>query len=629
MNDKVVRIGGASGFWGDSAIAAPQLVHGAQLDYLTFDYLAELTMSILSRNRAKNPATGYADDFVDVAMRSVLGEVAKRGIKVLSNAGGVNPRACADALRKLADEQGVALKIAVVEGDDLLPQLPALRSADVRDLHDGRALPARVLSANAYFGAWPIVQALRQGAQVVITGRCVDSALPLAALIHEFDWAMDDFDRLAAGSLAGHLIECGPQGTGGLFTDWEQVPDWENIGYPVIECRADGSFVITKPEGTGGLVTPATVAEQMLYEIGDPGAYLLPDVSCDFTGVRMEQVGAQQVRVAGARGRAPTDQYKVCATHADGWRCVINVTVVGGRAEAKARRIAEAVLARTRRMMGERGIADYRRVYQEVIGTEALFGPHSRVPRSREVILRLVVEHDDAKALEIIASEIASAGVSWAPGLSSTGGGRVRPVPIVRLFSFLWPKREAPATVAIGDAGAEVTPGPEARADAAPMGAAASTAITSAKPARSVYGALPSNDEDQRVEVPLERIAHGRSGDKGDSVNIGIIARHPKWLPVLSEQLTAQRVQAYFAHLVNGPVQRFDVPGIHAFNFLLAAALDGGGMASPRSDPLGKGFAQMLLDLPMHVPRVLLADGEGREVLGLAPSPSPSGRGLG
>ncbi len=611
MDDKIVRIGGASGFWGDSAIAAPQLVHGAQLDYLTFDYLAELTMSILSRNRAKNPATGYADDFVDVAMRSVLGEVAKRGIKVLSNAGGVNPRACADALRRLAAEQGVALKIAVVEGDDLLPQLPALRSADVRDLHDGRALPARLLSANAYFGAWPIVQALREGAQVVITGRCVDSALPLAALIHEFDWAIDDFDRLASGSLAGHLIECGPQATGGLFTDWEQVPDWDNIGYPVIECRADGSFVVTKPEGTGGLVTPATVAEQMLYEIGDPGAYLLPDVSCDFTGVRMEQLGAQQVHVHGARGRAPTNQYKVCATHADGWRCVINVTLVGGRAEAKAQRIADALLARTRRMMSARGLNDYRRVYQEVIGTEALFGPHSRVPRSREVILRLVVEHDDAKALEIIASEIASAGVSWAPGLSSTGGGRARAVPIVRLFSFLWPKVEVPATLAIGDAGgagADALPATCLRVDPVPSGVEASTAAAREKPARSVYGAFPSSDESQRVEVPLERIAHGRSGDKGDSVNIGIIARHPKWLPVLSEQLTAQRVQAYFAHLVKGPVQRFDVPGVHAFNFLLMAALDGGGMASPRSDPLGKGFAQMLLDLPLHVPRSLLAD---------------------
>ena len=609
---RTVRIGGASGFWGDSAIAAPQLVHGAQLDYLTFDYLAELTMSILSRNRAKNPAAGFADDFVDVAMRSVLVDVVARGIKVLSNAGGVNPRACAQALHKLAAELGVALKVAVIEGDDLLPQLGAIRAAGVLDLHDGRALPARLLSANAYFGAFPIVRALAAGAQVVITGRCVDSALPLAALIHEFGWSAHDFDRLAAGSLAGHLIECGPQATGGLFTDWEQVPDWANIGYPVLECDADGSFIVGKPEGTGGLVSTATVAEQMLYEIGDPGAYLLPDVSCDFTGVRLTQAGPQRVRVEGARGHAPTDSYKVSATHADGWRCVLNVTVVGGRAEAKAARIAQAVLERTRRMMQARGLADYRRVYQEIIGTEALFGPHSRIPRSREVILRLVVEHDDAAALEFIATEIASAGVSWAPGLSSSGGGRPRATPIVRLFSFLWPKRDVPATWALDDGATDaVAPAPVgdaavlAAADTAALRGAASAA---APPTRNSYAELPHAPENDTVDVPLERIAHGRSGDKGDSVNIGIIARDPKWLPVLHEQLSAERVHGYFAHLVKGPVTRYDVPGIHAFNFLLQAALDGGGMASPRSDPLGKGFAQMLLDLPMRVPAAWLTD---------------------
>ena len=607
MSDKVVRIGGASGFWGDSAIATPQLVYGGQVDYLTFDYLAELTMSILSRNRAKNPASGYADDFVDVAMRGVLGEIAARGIKVLSNAGGMNPRACGDALRKLAAEQGVALKVAVVEGDDLMPRLAAIRDANVRDLHDGRALPARLLSANAYFGAWPIVQALAQGAQVVITGRCVDSALPLAALIHEFGWAMHEHDLLAAGSLAGHLIECGPQATGGLFTDWEQVPGWEDIGYPVLECHADGSFIITKPEGTGGLVTPATVAEQMLYEIGDPRAYLLPDVTCDFTGVRLTQAAAQRVHVQGARGSAPSDQYKVSATHADAWRCVINVTLVGGRAEAKAERTAQAVLARTRQMMRASGFADYRRVYQEVIGTEALYGPHSRVPRSREVILRLVVEHEDAKALEFISNEIASAGVSWAPGLASLGGGRPRATPIVRLFSFMWPKREVPATLAIdgGQAVLVAAPAAPSPALAAPP---RSDTTSSALPTRSSHADLPEPGRSDLVEVPLERIAHGRSGDKGDSVNIGIIARHPKWLPVLREQLSAERVHAYFAHLVKGPVQRFDVPGIHAFNFLLLAALDGGGMASPRSDPLGKGFAQMLLDISVQVPRASLVD---------------------
>jgi len=318
MNDRIVRIGGASGFWGDSAEAAPQLVKSGNLDYLTFDYLAELTMSILSRARAQDPAAGYARDFVEVAMASVLREVVDKGIKVLSNAGGVNPRACAEALQRLAQAQGLVLKIAVVEGDDALSRLDEFRAEDVRDIHSGQPLPARVMSANAYLGALPIVEALQQGAQVVITGRCVDSALPLAALMHEFGWSAQEYDLLAAGSLAGHLIECGPQATGGLFTDWEMVEGWDNIGYPIIECSADGSFVLTKPAGTGGLVSPATVGEQMLYEIGDPADYQLPDVRCDFTAVRMTAVGPDRVLVEGARGQAPSPSYKVSATYVDG-----------------------------------------------------------------------------------------------------------------------------------------------------------------------------------------------------------------------------------------------------------------------------------------------------------------------
>lgn len=594
--EKVVRIGGASGFWGDSSLAAPQLVQVPDLDYLSFDFLAELTMSILSKARARNPEAGYAIDFVDVAMRSVIRQVAERGIKVLSNAGGVNPHACAKALQALADEMGVSLKIAVVEGDDVLPLAETFREREVRDLHSAAPLPAQLMSANAYLGARPIAQALNQGAQVVITGRCVDSALPLGALIHEFGWTAQDHDLLAAGSLAGHLIECGPQCTGGLFTDWEDVPGWENIGYPVVECRAGGRFVVTKPAGTGGLVTPATVAEQMLYEIGDPAAYVLPDVICDFTDVRMHQDGVDRVLVEGARGRAPSDTYKVSATYADGWRCTANITLIGGRAERKAERVVQALLARLRGMLRERGWDDFRLVYHEVLGTEALFGPHSRVPVNREVILRLVLEHCERAPLELFASEIAPGAVSWAPGMTSIGGGRPSPGPIVKLYSFLWPKALLRPIVTIDG---QSNPVPE---PALPNGSGGSDGACSAR----VYEeplVLPAGE---RVEVPLLRIAYGRSGDKGDSVNIGVIARDPKWVPVLRSELSAERVKAYFAHLVEGSVQRFDVPGVNAFNFLLQAALAGGGMASPRSDPLGKAFAQMLLDIPVTVPLVWL-----------------------
>lgn len=595
MKNRVIRIGGASGFWGDSAEAAPQLVRGGNLDYLTFDYLAELTMSILSRVRAQDPSAGYARDFVDVAMHSVLRDVVNKGIKVLSNAGGVNPRACAQALQKLAESEGLALKVAFVEGDDALPEVESFRMQDVRDIHSGLALPAKIMSANAYLGALPIVAALQQGAQVVITGRCVDSALPLAALIHEFGWTPEDFDLLAAGSLAGHLIECGPQATGGLFTDWETVEGWDNIGYPIVECNSDGSFVVSKPAGTGGLINPATVAEQMLYEVGDPSAYLLPDVTCDFTGVTLTLDGRDRVLVQGAKGRAPSDYYKVSATYSDGWRCIANVTLIGGRAELKAQRITEAILARTRRMFRARGMADYRLVYSEVLGTEATFGPNSRIHTNREVVLRLVVEHDNRDALELFASEIAPGGVSWAPGMTSIGGGRPRPSPIVKLFSFLSPKSAFEVNVVMGSDQWPVS---------IPVGLKDSPMTTQPKG----YGEPATSNEtaSKMVEVPLFQIAHGRSGDKGNSVNIGIIARDPKWLGVLRTELTAARVHKYFDHFIEGSVCRFDVPGIAGFNFLLQGALAGGGMASPRSDPLGKAFAQMLLDIPIRVPAELL-----------------------
>ncbi|HEY2978647.1 MAG TPA: acyclic terpene utilization AtuA family protein, partial [Burkholderiaceae bacterium] len=259
MNDtkqasRVVRIGGASGFWGDSMVGAPQLVSSGLIDYLVFDYLAETTMAILAATRAKKPELGYATDFVDTAMKQVLPQVMQRGIKVIANAGGINPRGCAAALKALADTMGLAPRIAVVEGDDVSAQMAELRASGTHDMFTGEPLPAEVLSANAYLGALPVARALAAGADIVITGRCVDSAVTLGALIHEFGWSATDYDRLAGGSLAGHIIECGCQATGGLFTDWQQVPDWAHIGYPIIDCAADGSFEVTKAPGTGGLI---------------------------------------------------------------------------------------------------------------------------------------------------------------------------------------------------------------------------------------------------------------------------------------------------------------------------------------------------------------------------------------
>jgi hypothetical protein len=451
-------------------------------------------------------------------------------------------------------------------------------------------MPARFMSANAYLGGKPIADALGAGADIVVTGRCVDSALALGPLLHEFGWALDDYDRLAAGSLVGHIVECGAQATGGLFTDWREVPDWDNIGYPIAEVSADGSFVVAKPPGTGGLVSRGTVAEQLVYEIGDPAAYLLPDVACDFTAVTVEEVGENRVRVAGARGRPPTADYKVSATYLDGWRAVAHLTIGGIEAAAKAERTAEAILRRTRRILATLNLGDWRETSVEALGAEASYGPHARAEAkaTREVVLKLAVSHVERTALEIFAREIAPAGTSFSPGTTGFFGGRPKPQPIVRLHSCLVPKEAVPVRVALAER--------ELAVAVPTSGGFAPGAPAAAAPAETALPAGP------RVRVPLIRLAWARSGDKGDDSNIGVIARRPEYLPAIRGQLTADAVAAHMVHVLKGRVERFDLPGIHGLNFLLHNALGGGGVASLRNDPQGKAFAQMLLDYPVEVP---------------------------
>ncbi len=589
MAGKIVRIGCASGFWGDSALAAPQLVRRAEIDYLVFDYLAEVTMSIMARAKGRDPEAGYATDFVTVVMPEILRDVAAKGIRVVTNAGGVNPLACRAALAEAAAAAGVELKIAVVLGDDLMPAMEGLRARGLREMESGAALPPALLSANAYLGAFPIAAALAAGADMVLTGRCVDSALALGPLVHEFGWSAQDWDRLAAGSLAGHLIECGAQATGGLFTDWESVPDWADIGYPIVECEADGGFVVTKPAGTGGLVSPATVAEQMLYEVGDPAAYLLPDVTCDFTAVTLAQDGPDRARVAGVRGRPPSGDYKVCATYLDGYRLSTTLTVAGIAAAAKARATGAALITRARAALAARGLGDFEETLVEALGAEEGYGPRARAAATREVVMRVSARHRRREALELLAREAAAPVTSMAPGTTGYIGGRPAVQSVIRLFSFLLPRTEVAVEIDLAGRRAAVAPAP-----IAPDPATGGQAVADPSAAGELSGPT--------VAVPLISLAHGRSGDKGDSANVAIIARRPEFLPVLRRALTEAAVAACFGHLCAGPVRRFEVPGVHGLNFLLLNALGGGGVASLRIDPQGKTFAQMLLSLPVEIP---------------------------
>ena len=587
-------MGGASGFWGESDMGLPQLLAKGSVDYVIFDYLAEITMSIMARARAKDASRGYATDFVETVMRSNLPEVARQGVKILSNAGGMNPEACAAAIREYIEEAGLSLKVATVYGDDLTSR--ADEFVEQHEMFSGAPfpLPAKIASINAYIGAFPIAQALAKGADIVITGRCVDSALTLAACVYEFGWTEDDWDKLSAGSLAGHLIECGPQAVGGNFTDWQFEPEsLVDAGYPIAIIEKDGTTTITKPDGTGGIVNVGTVAEQMLYEIGDPQSYLLPDVSCDFSEVVLEQIAENQVRASGAKGRPAPQAYKVCATYSDGFRISTVWHFVGQEARAKARRFANNAIARANKKLAQSNLGEYGETYVETLGDESHFGRFARAKDTREVVLKLGARHPDPQALGMLLKEATGLALAAPPGLSVDTGGRARPVPVVRLFSFLIPKGDVQLSMEF---------------DGTPIKLARSAHVDVADNPPLHEGPVLPEMNGERISVSLRQLVWGRSGDKGDKANIGLIPRDAKFAPWIWSQVTEEAVAERFAHFLKGKVERFYLPGTGSINLLLHDVLGGGGMASMRSDPQGKAYAQILLDMEVAVPAALLGE---------------------
>ena len=587
---KTIRIGGASGYWGESMMATPQLLTVEGLDYLVYDFLAEITMSIMARARASRPEAGYATDFITGVLKPNLREIAEKKVKILTNAGGVNPQSCGAAARALIAELGLDLKVAVISGDDLLAARDGLDK--YKDMFSGASFPdaEKIASVNAYLGGFPVAAALAAGADIVITGRSVDSAVTLGACIHEFGWAPEDYDQLAGGSLAGHIIECGPQATGGNFTDWQEVKDTiAEIGYPFIDIDARGDFTCSKPEGTGGLVNVGTISEQMLYEIGDPQAYMLPDVTCDFSNVTITQTGEHQVRVAHTKGHPPSDTYKVSATYFDGFRVGTMMSFIGLEAGEKARVFAEAAFARTRAVLRQHNLADFEETSVEVLGEDSQYGAAAGPSTSREVVLKIAAKHEDMKGAGALLKEISGLGLATPAGLSIFAGSRAKPSPLVRLFSFLIPKTDITIEM---DADGELS----------------TLQVASGQPFdadRLSRPAPPAEiDAQALVEVPLVKLAWGRSGDKGDKANIGIIARDPAYLPYIWAALDEATLRQRFGHFMaeGSGMTRYYLPGSHAINFLIDEALGGGGVASLRNDPQGKAYAQILLDHPIAVP---------------------------
>jgi hypothetical protein len=578
-------------------MALPQFLEQGDLDYIVFDYLAEITMSILARAKSANPELGYATDFVSAVVKPYAAAISASGAKLISNAGGLNPEACAAAIRAVAEEAGVELRVAVVVGDDLMSSLRESVPADAKEMFSGDRLPPReaIASANAYLGAFPIAQALATDADIILTGRCVDSAVTLGACIHAFGWTPKDLDLLAAGSLVGHLLECGPQVTGGNYTDWEAVADglWD-IGYPIAEVRADGTAVITKSEGRGGAVTLGTVGEQLLYEIGDPAQYVLPDVVCDFTQVTLTNLSKDAVAVSGARGRGIPKDYKLSMTWMDGWRAGAVFFYAGQDAAKKARLFAASALRRARAKLESMGLGDYDEVAVEVVGDESQYGAQSENVRPREVAIKVACRHQQKAAVALLMRELTGVALAAPAGLFSFAGTRPKPSPVVRLFSTLVPKDVVEVTV-IADAG-----------DAAPVTVEPGLSELLPSQRAQVPMAQPTAGLSM-VTVPLSRLAWARSGDKGNKANIGIMARQPEYLAWITVALTPDEIRRRFAHFMERPeLDCFYLPGISAINVLIHDALGGGGVASLRNDPQAKAYAQLLLDAPIPVPANLL-----------------------
>jgi len=576
-----LRIANAGGYWGDDPYALRRQVMGElPIDYVSMDFLAEITMSILQKQLARDPSAGYARDFIK-QVDPLLEVILDREIKIITNAGGVNPKACADALFDVASKRGLSLEVAVVGGDDIRSRLDELT---LDNMETGESLDdyrGQVLSANAYFGAMPVVEALEDDPDIVLCGRVTDTGITLAALVHEFGWAGDDYDRLAQGIVASHLIECGAQATGGNFTDWEKVPSFIDVGFPIVEFEADGTFVLTKHPGSGGLVSLQTTREQFLYEMGHPQVYITPDCIADFN-------------------MAPTDLLKVSAALEDGYKSAGTLIISGPDPREKAETFANILWTRLNAELEREGLSALEATHTEYIGDDSTHWGLTPEHVVTEVLLRLAVRDHDERKLKIFRKLLPSLILSGPAGVAVTGGAPAISN-VVRYWPSLIPQEHAPASVTVYANGQEVS---SKRDLSWPVTGGSSDP---AGPLEDPHDAsLVSSLGRGEIEVPLMAIAHARSGDKGDTANIGLIGRSAACYVWLRDHVSAERVRDWFEGIVFGDVHRFLVPNLLALNFLLDQSLGGGGTVSLHTDAQGKTYAQALLRCRVRVPADLL-----------------------
>jgi len=590
---EMIRVGNAQAFWGDRPSAAVELLAQVpDLDFLTMDYLAEVSMSILAIQRERDPSLGYAQDFVEVVKNLVAYWKTGGRCRLIANAGGLNPLGCAQACAVVLEKAGCrSLKIAVVSGDNVLSNLIETDSTHTLfqnlDSHEPLSnVRDRLVTANAYLGCQGIVETLRAGADIVITGRVADPSMVVAPCVYSFGWATNDWDRLAGATVAGHLLECGTHVTGGISTDWLDVPDPAHIGFPIAEIRRDGSCTLTKSECSGGHVTLETVKEQLIYEIGDPNRYQSPDVTVSFLNLRVNVVGKNRVVVDGAVGRPKPDTLKVSATYRDGFRAAGTITIFGPQSVRKARKCGEIVLQRLR----EAG-HDYRDAIVECLGNAAsvpvgnLFEPNAL---SYETVLRMAVESDSKAAVELFSHEMIPLVTAGPQGTTGYAEGRPRVHPVFRYWPCLIEADQVQTRVEFITTD-ETSASQTSSASWPPINLRWHQSSSSSLP-------LPLLKSLDVAEAgTLSDIAYGRSGDKGTGANIGILVRSMEHYEWLKKNLTADKVKHFFDSIGVDSIERFEMPNLGGFNFLVRGILRRG----LRNDAQGKALAQALLSIPL------------------------------
>lgn len=613
-NSHTVTIGGACAFWGDTLTSTAQLINSNQINYLVYDYLAEVTLSIMAGQKLMDSKKGYAIDFIRDTILPHAESLESKKIKVVANAGGVNPIECGRQLQEQLEMKKSALKVAVVSGDNLIHLFQDFKKGNIETTEHSQDFPINCFTLNAYTGYTGIQKALDLGADIVVTGRVADSALTLGILMHEFKWAGNDYDRMAQASLAGHLIECGAQATGGNFTDWNTVENFENIGFPIVSFENTGDFHLTKPENTGGIISKMAVAEQLVYEIADPQNYLLPDLICDWSNVKLTK-NNQGIKVTNSKGKPPSEHYKVAGTFPDGFKTSTAFLIYGIDAAAKAKIVAQKIEEKVSAQFKLKNMPAFIQYVWDIIGTGATSGSnvkdqqqiqkqvHQQHSTSTEVVLKISATHSQKAGLVYFSKELAQASTSLAPGLCQLTGGRPKVHPMIKLITFLT-HRDAIKEQVIFEGETydtsylEPTYNSKNNADLE-FNAPSSHELDDLDQKKKQTDFSPGD------QVQLVDLCHGRSGDKGDHGNIGIIARKPEYWKMIQQILTVDFVSEVFKdHLdkPNSQVVRFELPGIHAFNFVLYNALGDGGFASLRLDAQGKGFAQLLLAQPIEIP---------------------------